>query len=81
MDLFSDTRASTDVQRLVDVELERPVASASSSCVAGRPSVGSSLRAAARSLLRRSWTCVGTRIVRDWPATERCTAWRIHHVA
>ena len=34
-----------------------------------------------RRFCRRSWTCVGTRIVRDRFDTARWQAWRIHHVA
>ena len=59
----------------------RPVASASSSFVASRPSSTSSRRAARESFCWRSTTCTGTRIVRAWFATARCTDWRIHQVA
>src|SRR5205823_1368376 len=38
-------------------------------------------RAECESFCWRSTTCTGTRIVRAWFATARCTDWRIHHVA
>jgi hypothetical protein len=49
--------------------------------VASRPSSTSSRRAARDSFCCRSTTCTGTRIVRAWFATARCTDWRIHQVA
>jgi hypothetical protein len=54
---------------------------ASSSFVASRPSSTSSRRAARDSFCWRSTTVDGTRIVRAWFATARCTDWRIHQVA
>ena len=59
----------------------RRVASASSSTVASRPSFACSSADARLSLIRRSWTWTGMRIVLDWFATARWQAWRIHHVA
>ena len=38
-------------------------------------------RRADESFCWRSTTCTGTRIVRAWFATARCTDWRIHQVA
>jgi hypothetical protein len=62
------------VECLDDVlELER-VAWASSSAVASRPSLACSSAEARLSLMRRSWTCTGMRIVFDWFATARWQA-------
>ena len=69
------------VERLDDVLGLRRVASASSSIVASRPSFACSSAEARLSLIRRSWTCTGMRIVLDWFATARWQAWRIHQVA
>src|SRR5207302_2043069 len=48
-----------------------PVSPASSSAVGARPPRASRVRCARASLTRRSWTCVGTRIVADWLETAR----------
>ena len=79
--MFSETRASATDSASATWLSAIPLAFASSSCVGGRPSSVSSFRAWRFSVWRRSWTWVGTRIVRDWPAIERWTAYRIHQVA
>ena len=48
---------------------------------AARPSRASNSRRAGVSFTRRSFTCVGTRIVADWLESARWQAWRIHQVA
>ena len=46
-----------------------------------RPCAWSSARRARATLFMRSTMCTGIRIVRDWSASARVIAWRIHHVA
>ena len=78
---FSETDADAADSASSTCWIGRPVASASSSFVGSRPSSTSSRRAARDSFCCRSTTCTGTRIVRAWFATARCTDWRIHQVA
>ena len=78
---FSETDAWAAPSASSTCWIGRPVASASSSFVASRPSSTSSRRAARDSFCWRSTTWTGTRIVRAWFATARCTDCRIHQVA
>src|ERR671924_603661 len=78
---FSETDAWAAPSASSTCCIGSPVASASSSLVASRPSSTSSRRAARDSFCCRSTTWTGTRIVRAWFATARCTDWRIHQVA
>mmetsp|Transcript_5868 Transcript_5868/g.14890 ORF Transcript_5868/g.14890 Transcript_5868/m.14890 type:complete len:384 (+) Transcript_5868:664-1815(+) len=58
-----------------------PIASASSSSVAERPSCAVSTARACLRRMRKSWTYTGSRIVRDWQASARVTPCRIQWVA
>ena len=77
------TRAIADQSRTISRTRSavRPISSAISSSVGSRPSSWSSRREMRTSLLMVSTMCTGTRIVRDWSAMARVTAWRIHQVA
>ena len=46
-----------------------------------RPVACSSARRVRETLFMRSTMCTGIRIVRDWSASARVIAWRIHQVA
>src|SRR5438093_1589346 len=62
----------TDVERRPDVRRQR------SGCGGLQLAQGCEAR---QRFCCRSTTCTGTRIVRAWFATARCTDWRIHQVA
>ena len=79
--MFSETEASTASSASCACCTDIPPVSASSSTDGSRPCLISNCWRARRSLLRRSSTCTGIRIVFDWFATARWQAWRIHHVA
>ena len=59
----------------------RSMAAAISSMVGSCPTSCTSMRCTRRKLWIFSAMCTGTRMVRDWSASARMTAWRIHQVA